>query len=75
MEGTKSDHIAEAGEVSGKVWYDVKQVMKKLNCSRNTVYRLVDKGELKPVRFRTTMRFIPEQVEDLMTRLEKEAIG
>ena len=70
MEGVKSDHIAEAGEISGKVWYDIKQVMKKLNCSQTHAHRLIRAGQLKPIRFGRLVRFVPEEIEELMTREE-----
>jgi len=71
----KDSWIAHSRDISGKQWYDTKQVMRKLNCSRGTVQRLMDTGGLKPIHLGRTLRFIPEQVDELMARMEKEALA
>ena len=71
----KAKYIAEAGPTTGKEWYDIKQVMKKLNCSRRFVNSLTELGTLHPVRLGRHLRFIPEEIEELMARLEKEALA
>jgi excisionase family DNA binding protein len=45
-----------------------------LAVSKQTVYRLVQRGELKPTRVGDRLRFVPEDVRDYLDR-QREAVA
>jgi excisionase family DNA binding protein len=51
---------------------DVRQVGEMLGVSRPTVYRLVNRGVLVPIRIGQGLRFAPADLRDLFERQREE---
>jgi excisionase family DNA binding protein len=49
----------------------VHDVRELLNCSRNTVSRLIQTGKLRPMRLGRAVRFHPEDVRRLIEELRR----
>jgi excisionase family DNA binding protein len=50
----------------------IRQVGDVLGCSRASIYRLIDAGELEPIRVGTLPRFAPEDLRSYIERKRSE---
>jgi excisionase family DNA binding protein len=53
-------------EIVGRPLYTTGQVARKMNVSKRTIYRMVDDQQLHPTRLRGCLRFLPEEIEEII---------
>jgi excisionase family DNA binding protein len=53
--------------------FTVSTLCKHLSISRATLYRLINKGEIEPIRIGSLTRFTDSEVERFLTRQQKQA--
>lgn len=52
--------------------FTINETCKELKCSRRTVYRMIERGELQRVRYGRSVRILGESIDELTRPPEQE---
>jgi excisionase family DNA binding protein len=59
--------------MEGQPFYDVRQLAALLNVNKMTIYRLVERGDLRAYRIGRALRFRPSEVEEFLANQQTDA--
>jgi putative molybdopterin biosynthesis protein len=59
--------------MEGQPFYDVRQLADLLNVNKMTIYRLVERGDLRAYRIGRALRFRPSDVEVFLANQQTDA--
>lgn len=67
--------------IEGKIWnetvqqnlYTIKTLCAYLSISRSTIFRIMERGEIEPLRIGSAVRFTEAEVNRYITRQQKQA--
>jgi putative molybdopterin biosynthesis protein len=59
--------------MEGQPFYDVRQLADLLNVNKMTIYRLVERGDLRAYRIGRALRFRPSEVEEFLANQQTDA--